>query len=116
MVYGNCYNDNDIVFGTLYLLGLLIIIQHVVTRRYHILFTKCKNADVNESPMWKLFDLLDSKSTVFEVKKYILGIILNLTNPPEISDNTEEPNKEYLLLSSNSELRISGTFNFETSG
>lgn len=65
--------------------------------------------------MWKLFDLLDSNSTVFEVKKYILGIILNLTNPPEITEDDETQSEEFLNCS-NSPLQITELYTFDTSG
>ncbi|ODM95600.1 Small subunit processome component 20 [Orchesella cincta] len=83
--------------------------------RYHVLLTKCNEGDMCQSPMWRLFDLLDSKSAVFEVKKYILGIVLNLSNPPEVpEEDSDEPVERYLNCS-NSPLSVSGTHQFETS-
>lgn len=63
--------------------------------------------------MWRLFDLLDSKSAVFEVKKYLLGIVFNLVDPPEIPDDSEEPTETYLNCT-NSPLNVTGVYTFDT--
>lgn len=64
--------------------------------------------------MWRLFDLLESKSAVFEVKKYVLGIIFNLMDPPELREESEEQEEESYLNCSNSPLNVAGTYVFET--
>lgn len=85
-----------------------------VHERYHVLLTKCKDNDVKKSPMWRMFDILNSNSTMFEVKKYLLGILFNLMEPPDVTEEEEESADNYLNCT-NSPLNVDGKHNFESS-
>lgn len=60
--------------------------------RFHVLFAKCRNSDFEEqfSPMKAIFDILGTSSLHFELQKYLIGILLNLTMPGESPDQGNE--------------------------
>jgi hypothetical protein len=88
--------------------------------RFQPLLAKCREGNSKESPMQAIFDLLGSSSTQFEVRKYLVGILLNLIGTPEVEEKPDvEDESENLAHCEKFDAKpivCSGIYGFDTSG